>query len=258
MPRVTIIAAHPDDEVIGAGGRLPYLDGANIVHVTDGAPRDMTDAIANGFTTREAYAAARAVERTRALALTGIAADRILDIALVDQEASFALVELTHHVAKLLWENPPDVVLTHAYEGGHPDHDATAFAVHGAVDLVRRRGARAPAIIEFAGYHWRDGAMRTGGFLPHPSAHERRVSLGNRERRLKDAMFACYATQRRVLAAFSSDGERFRHAPTYDFTAPPHEGRLFYEWFEWGVTGAAWRRLAEAALVELESLTTQC
>ena len=28
------------------------------------------------------------------------------------------------------------VVVTHAYEGGHPDHDAVAFAVHAAVAEV--------------------------------------------------------------------------------------------------------------------------
>ena len=38
----------------------------------------------------------------------------------------------------------PDVVLTHAYEGGHSDHDATAFAVHLAAGVMRREGGKAP------------------------------------------------------------------------------------------------------------------
>lgn len=258
VPRVTLICAHPDDEVIGAGARLLHLPDLVIVQVTDGAPRDMADAIANGFASREAYARARAAERARALAIARIPSDRIYDCGLVDQEASFSLLDLTHRVVALLDAWRPDVVLTHAYEGGHPDHDATAFAVHFAVELVRRRDGTAPMIAEFTGYHWRDGAMRTACFIPGAAEHTRTVSLGSDDRRLKNAMFACYATQQRVLASFPTDVECFRVAPRYDFTAPPHEGQLFYEWFDWRVTGADWRQLARRALLEIGDVVTPC
>jgi hypothetical protein len=84
------------------------------------------------------------------------------------------------------------------------------------------------------------------------------VPLDHDERTLKRAMFACYETQRRVLASFPTDIECFRLAPRYDFTAPPHDGRLFYEWFHWGMTGVEWRRLARQALVELGGHTISC
>jgi hypothetical protein len=45
--------------------------------------------------------------------------------------------------------------------------------------------------------------------------------------------------------------ERFRPAPAYDFTAPPHEGKLFYECFDWGMNGARFRELAAGAMEEL-------
>jgi hypothetical protein len=45
--------------------------------------------------------------------------------------------------------------------------------------------------------------------------------------------------------------ELFRLAPAYDFGAPPHEGQLWYEDFDWGMTCRRWRRLAVAALGEL-------
>ena len=41
--------------------------------------------------------------------------------------------------------------------------------------------------------------------------------------------------------------ERFQLASRYDFTAPPHLGRLWYELFDWRVTGAARSRLASRA-----------
>jgi len=45
--------------------------------------------------------------------------------------------------------------------------------------------------------------------------------------------------------------ERFRAAPVYDFTQAPHPGKLFYENFDWGMTGERWRDLAAEALNEL-------
>ncbi len=37
---IAIVAAHQDDETIGAGGCLPRFGEVTLVHVTDGAPRD--------------------------------------------------------------------------------------------------------------------------------------------------------------------------------------------------------------------------
>ena len=53
------------------------------------------------------------------------------------------------------------VVLTHAYEGGHPDHDAVAFAVHRA---ARRTSA---AVVEMPFYHaGPDGVARQVFAMP--------------------------------------------------------------------------------------------
>src|SRR6185437_9724842 len=51
-------------------------------------------------------------------------------------------------------------VFTHAYEGGHPDHDAVAFAVHAACRL----SDIPPAIVEMPYYHRQDGRLITGEF----------------------------------------------------------------------------------------------
>ncbi|MEO5568891.1 MAG: hypothetical protein ABIR92_10385, partial [Gemmatimonadaceae bacterium] len=57
-------------------------------------------------------------------------------------------------------------MLTHPYEGGHSDHDSTAFAVHLATGMLLREGRRAPIILELTSYHNYGGARRLFSFLP--------------------------------------------------------------------------------------------
>jgi hypothetical protein len=43
------------------------------------------------------------------------------------------------------------------------------------------------------------------------------------------------------------EAEIVRQAPDYDFHHAPHSGRLFYEYFDWGIDSATWRDLAREA-----------
>ena len=66
-------------------------------------------------------------------------------------------------------------------------------------------------------------------------------------------MLAAHASQQEMLAHFSTSAEYFRVAPTYNFTAPPNDRRLFYEQHDWGIDGKKWCQLARAVLCELDS-----
>lgn len=252
---VLLVAAHPDDETIGAGGILPELGGVTVLHLTDGAPRDRRWWGSPGFAAREDYARARGEELRAALALAGIVGERARGLGLADQEASAELSRLAREIAATVRDLRPAVVLTHPYEGGHPDHDAAAFAVHAACRMIERGGERAPAIVESPSYHARGEGIATGEFLPGdtgPGAGAETVELDEEQRARKARMLACFATQRETLAQFGGgERERFRLAPRYDFTRAPHEGVLNYERFEWGVTGPEWRERARAALAAL-------
>jgi LmbE family N-acetylglucosaminyl deacetylase len=247
-PRTVVIVAHPDDEAIGAGALMRDLPDVVVAHLTDGAPRHLEVALRNGHGTREDYARARREEVIAALALVGIPPQRIRCLGYVDGEAALRLVEISYAVAGFLDELRPEVVLTHPYEGGHTDHDATAFAVHLACGVLRREGVPAPIVLELTSYHGRNGRRIHAEFLPFWPVPTRRVDLPLEAQLLKARMFRFFTTQQKVLSAFPLDVERFRLAPRYVFTVPPHEGPLDYERYCTTITGAEWRANAEKAL----------
>ena len=138
-------------------------------------------------------------------------------LGIPDKDAYLELAGLSRAVAECLRREHPAAVLTHAYEGGHPDHDAAAFAVQMACRSVA--AADRPAIVEMPFYHAVDGRMVTGGFLPAQS-EEVAIRLGGADLRRKRRMVDCFYTQREILSCCTLDIERFRPAPAYEFRAP--------------------------------------
>ena len=244
--RLLLVAAHPDDETAGLGAQLHRCDDLILLHLTDGAPRNLADARRHGFQDAPSYAAARARELQAALAVGSVSAARY-SLGLPDQGLASALSELCRRMAAFVRWLRPDALITHAYDGGHPDHDSAALACQVAASALPADGR--PERLEFAGYHAAAGAPSWGRFVTE-DASAVTIRLTEEEQRRKGAMLACFTTQASVLAAAPRIEERLRPAPEHDFRKPPHPGPLWYERMEWGVTAAEWRSFAVAALAQ--------
>lgn len=107
----------------------------------DGSPLDTGDAVAAGCHWRAEYTAERRREAEAALSMAGIAKAKITQMNFTDQRVSFGIAELALKLVSFAERERPEVRLTHAYEGGHPDHDAVAFACHAARWIQARRSS---------------------------------------------------------------------------------------------------------------------
>jgi LmbE family N-acetylglucosaminyl deacetylase len=239
-----VVAPHPDDETIGAGIWIHRHRHTNltIVQLTDGSPRDLRFARDAGYSSRTDYAAARREELRSALTEAGVSATQLQSFDYVDQELHLHVQELVSRLTDLIRSLRPQLVLSPAYEGGHPDHDTAAFVVAAA-----RRRCPAFHHREYRLYHARlesnaiDAAMDARDFLPYTHIPTEHQFLGPAEQQRKQRMFGAFASQTRVLSEFSLTEELFRYAPAYDFHLPPHPGPLLYERWGWSLSGSEWR-----------------
>ena len=252
-----MLAAHPDDEVVGAGVALASSQRCWVIHLTTGAPADRSlwpEAFAGK--SREEYARARAAEAGQALALANVEPDQIASLGAVDQESHLHLAPVARRFAELVAQHAPPRIVTHPYEGGHPDHDAAAFVARAAMALLERAGAPTPSLWEMTSYHARAGEFEACEFLGDLSQVET-LELSEAQRALKRRLFDAYGSQREMLERFPLRVEKFRRAPRYAFGAAPHAGELFYEQMGWA-KGPEWRAHASAALEELGFAEMPC
>jgi LmbE family N-acetylglucosaminyl deacetylase len=250
---VLFVAAHPDDETISASGLLQRLKKAHFVYITDGAPRDLSDALRGNFSSRESYAQARRHELQEALAWAGLESICQIHCNITDQETPYNMAGITCRLAKAIENIQPVCIFTHAYEGGHPDHDTASFVVSAACKLLKRKIKRPlPYVYEFSSYHAGQNCSEivTYDFIPRKGDTIWTSNLTETECDIKKKMIACFKSQASTTALFSIGVERFRNSPSYNYRLRPHSGPLYYEYFDWGITGEKWRRLAlEAALL---------
>jgi LmbE family N-acetylglucosaminyl deacetylase len=224
--RTLIVVAHPDDEVIGCGLLLQRLKHATVAFMTDGAPADPY--FWGKFGSRRAYAELRARETQDALAaLRGV---KTLRFGVRDQELMFHLDAALEWLRKKVQEEKPRSIVTHAYEGGHPDHDCCSFLC-----AMMEREFDVP-VWEMPMYCRAGGKLVRQRALANAGAALNLNASAGEEMRKKE-MIAAYQSQDEFITSFDMATEKFFLRPQHDYSRPPHKGKLNYECWGWEVTG---------------------
>lgn len=148
---ILIFSPHPDDEVIGVGGRMIQVkkEGYDItvVMMTDGSPKE--------FDEQEEISAIRKNETLEALELIGINKENVIFLDYDDLGFIFDsdIKVYIDEIKKIIREVNPDEIYIPAYEGGHIDHDSTNFLVISSLSELDKK-YKVYEYIEYNAYFW--------------------------------------------------------------------------------------------------------
>ena len=140
--RIVIVAPHPDDEVLAAGGLMRWATASGrevvIVAVTDGEASHP----ASNRVSRGELRARRAGERREALARLGHPDTEVVRFGIDDFECRRHVPEIGRRLGALL--RTSDTLIGPTTADAHPDHVAVARAAAGACSRARAERWEAP------------------------------------------------------------------------------------------------------------------
>lgn len=179
---VVVLAAHPDDEVLGVGGLLHLWSRAGVpVHLVWATDGERSHPL--GTLGRRRLAARRRREARTAASRLGLAARRT-HLGLPDGAVAQHEDGLAERVTALLGEGV--AVLAPWEHDGHPDHDACGRAARTAA------AARGVAAMEYLVWFWN---RATPDDPSVPVSRMRRVELDRDARVAKEAAVGAFRSQ---------------------------------------------------------------
>jgi LmbE family N-acetylglucosaminyl deacetylase len=214
--RLVVVAPHPDDEVLGAGGLLQRMERARVetvvIAVTDGeASHPGARLVGCDLSTT------RALERRVALNRLGCRSVRVSQLRFPDGAVAEQVDRLTDLLSCLL--RPDDLCVSPWRSDGHPDHDACGRAAAAAAASIR------VPVLEYLvwAWHWANPEN-----TEVPWRHCRRLELERRQT----------ARKRWATYAFTSQIRPFPHDHDGRPLLPDSVLRRFWRSFEVFVDGS--------------------
>jgi len=204
--KVLLLVAHPDDETIGCSGLLQRAKSALVVFAVDGAPPHY--GFEKKYGSLQQYSDTRFLEASHALrALPHCSFRRLVrqnGAHFVDQHLFEQLPEALTSLNQFVPRFSPDFLVTHAYEGGHIDHDAChVLAEH----IARAHGLM---LTEFPSYWKAEDGREIFQEFRNSRNDDVILKLSEQEIELKRQMLASYRTQQGLTSVFQIHTERFR------------------------------------------------
>ena len=205
-----IIVAHPDDESIGLGVYLQRCATASLLFLTSGESggshnQFMSKGMSRYFREDEAKAVNDLLPHVK---LVGF--ERLPDTYLYKYMGDAAKRILESMTGEL-----PHSIVTHAFEGGHPDHDCCSFIGN---RLGRKLGI---PVWEFPEYTARPPGLIQSFYDGNHHSPVAVIRPTLAEAKLKSQMFGLHNSQKGVLAMFDAGAhELLRVQPDRDYYHP--------------------------------------
>jgi hypothetical protein len=141
------------------------------------------------------------------------------------------------------------VILTHPYEGGHPDHDSASFAAQSAVVFlpleIRPRRA------EFTTYHRCPAEMVTGRFSTAAGLRGDGLSSGQSAANTKGTEACLLSDAGGRVNAIQHGGRALSASAGVRFCQTFARRRTLRRGIPWGVNADDWLKLARSAREDL-------
>jgi len=223
--RILILAAHPDDEVVACAAAIGRArqKGAEI----------FVFYLTNGCIARTAlwpwqrkHYVAKVLRRFAEAEQTA----RLLNVAPAGWSSRPArhlwrnLQAVFDEVKQTIATHGIDQIWVPAFEGGHADHDA--------LNAVGKKLSAQVKVLEFAEYNFANGKNNSHEFLD-PNGTEQTILLTREEQKKKHEALKTYASEQQNLNYVKVERECYRPLNAYDYTKPPHKGKLWYARFQW-------------------------
>lgn len=241
-----IVVAHPDDETLGCGGLCQRLSRVLFIHATDGCPADASVLRKKGFASANGYRQQRARELDAALALLPASGHARINLGFADQTLHLHVPALVDRLATCLRDSGITTVITHAFEGGHPDHDTLAFATAMAARRIKR-----VKVLEMPLYRQQQGETLIQSFPAGSLTQIEILTLSDSELGIKLKMLSSFSSQRRLLDRFDPSLESFRVMPAHKFLQTLTDCEVLYDGFGWPVCSRHVRAAMQAYLALL-------
>lgn len=223
--RILILSAHPDDEVVGCAASVMRARalGATVsaLYLTHGCLSRET----LWPWQRKKYDTCISIRRTEADAAA--LALGIQPVGWSNRPARHLWRELPavmREIKAALAQYRPDQIWVPAYEGGNPDHDA----LNALGSCFRGK----LSVLEFSEYNNFNDRAQSQTFISSDET-TRLVTLTPEEQAAKQTALALYASEKKNLSAIGVAQESYRPLAPYDYTRPPHQGKLWYARFQW-------------------------
>ncbi len=229
-----VLVAHPDDEVLGLSMPLSRFTDLTLVHATDGAAGGDRDV--------------RARELDEALATLNVNVQRRVQLDLPDGALTANLALLINRLSQM-WDNH-EVIVTHAYEGGHPDHDCCAVAVN----TLRLSASDKPALA-FPIYALGPDGVVKNRFV-HEPANVVEIALTASEADKKGLALAEFVSQANVVNMFDLTCEAIGTAELFDPSIIRPASEVLFARGEQSISNA-WHDAVIASLARISAGETQ-